>query len=63
MAITAVGLPSEVFAEFGMEIKAKLPFKNTISTGYETTPGSTYYEIGWGKKLAASAMNQLKKIF
>ena len=32
-------------------------------TGYETTPGSTRYEIGAGEKLAESAVNQLKRIF
>ena len=32
-------------------------------TGYETTPGSTRYEIGSGEKLAESAVNQLKSIF
>jgi Neutral/alkaline non-lysosomal ceramidase, N-terminal len=32
-------------------------------TGYETTPGSTLYEIGSGEKLAESAVNQLNKIF
>ncbi len=32
-------------------------------TGYETTPGSTLYEIGSGEKLAESAINQLRKIF
>jgi neutral ceramidase len=32
-------------------------------TGYETTPGSTLYEIGSGEKLAQSAINQLNKLF
>lgn len=32
-------------------------------TGYETTPGSTVYEIGSGEKLAESAVNQLNNIF
>jgi hypothetical protein len=32
-------------------------------TGYETTPGSTTYEIGAGEKLTESAVQQLKKIF
>lgn len=32
-------------------------------TGYETTPGTTRYEIGAGEKLAASALNQLNKLF
>ncbi|MBK9390691.1 MAG: neutral/alkaline non-lysosomal ceramidase N-terminal domain-containing protein [Bacteroidetes bacterium] len=86
-----VGLPGEIFNEFGIEIKAKSPCRNTIVTGntndkrsyfptkvsftqgpegftpyitgYETTPGSTLYEIGSGEKLAKSAINQLKKIF
>lgn len=89
--IAFVGLPGEVFCEFGMDIKSKSPFKNTIVsgltnddrnyfptkvsfaqglkgftpmlTGYETTPGSTLYDIGAGEKLAESAINQLKKIY
>ncbi len=89
--VAFVGLNSEVFAEFGMDIKSKSPFKNTIVTGltndsrgyfptevsftqgpkgftpmitgYETTPGSTSFEIGSGEKMAESAVNQLKKIF
>jgi len=84
------GLPSEMFCEFGMDVKAKSPFKNTIATGltndergyfptevsftqgpkgftpyitgYETTPGSTLYEIGSGEKLAESAVRQLKSL-
>jgi neutral ceramidase len=32
-------------------------------TGYETTPGSTLYDIGAGEKLAASAISQLKSLF
>lgn len=32
-------------------------------TGYETTPGSTLYEIGSGEKLAESAVRQLEKLF
>jgi len=32
-------------------------------TGYETTPGTTRYEIGAGEKLAQSAISQLKNIF
>jgi hypothetical protein len=86
-----VGLPGEIFNEFGIEIKEKSPCRNTIVTGntndkrayfptkvsftqgpegftpyitgYETTPGSTLYEIGSGEKLAESAINQLRKIF
>jgi neutral ceramidase len=89
--VAFVGLPGEMFNEFGIDIKAKSPCKNTIVTGltndersyfptkvsftqgpkgftpyitgYETTPGSTLYEIGSGEKLAESAVNQLKKIF
>lgn len=89
--IAFVGLPGEIFCEFGIDIKARSPFKNTLVmgltnddrnyfptkvsftqgpkgftpmiTGYETTPGSTLYEIGAGEKLAESALNQLKKIF
>lgn len=89
--VAFVGLPGEIFCEFGMDIKARSPFKNTIVmgltndnreyfptkisfsqgpkgytpmiTGYETTPGSTLYEIGAGEKLAESAVNQLKQIF
>lgn len=89
--VAFVGLPGEIFNEFGIDIKAKSPCKNTIVTGltndersyfptavsftqgpkgftpyitgYETTPGSTLYEIGSGEKLAESAVNQLKKLF
>ncbi len=89
--VAFAGLNSEVFAEFGMNIKSKSPCKNTMVTGltndsrgyfpteisftqgpkgftpyitgYETTPGSTSYEIGSGEKMAESAVNQLKKIF
>ena len=32
-------------------------------TGYETTPGTTLYEIGAGEKLAASAINQLNNLY
>jgi len=88
--VAFVGLPGEIFCEFGMDIKAKSPFKNTLVmgltndaqgyfptavsftqgpkgftpmiTGYETTPGTTKYEIGAGEKLAASAINQLKNL-
>lgn len=89
--VAFVGLPGEIFNEFGIDIKAKSPCKNTIVTGltnderayfptavsftqgpkgftpyitgYETTPGSTLYEIGAGEKLAESAIAQLKRIF
>jgi hypothetical protein len=86
-----VGLPGEMFTEFGMDIKAKSPCKNTMVmgltndekgyfptrvsftqgpegftpmiTGYETTPGTTKYEIGSGEKLAESAIRQLEGLF
>ncbi len=86
-----VGLPGEMFTEFGMDIKAQSPCKNTMVmgltndergyfptkvsftqgpkgftpmiTGYETTPGTTKYEIGSGEMLAASAIKQLKALF
>ena len=86
-----VGLPGEMFTEFGMYIKEKSPCRNTMVmgltndekgyfptkvsftqglkgftpmiTGYETTPGTTKYEIGSGEKLAESAVNQLKAMF
>lgn len=89
--MAVVGLPGEMFAEFGMKIKAESPFSNTLVmgltndsrgyfpteeaftegpegytpmiTGYETTPGTTRYEIGAGEKLTASAIEQLKKIY
>jgi hypothetical protein len=32
-------------------------------TGYETTPGTTLYEIGSGEILTESAIKQLKKIY
>ncbi len=89
--IAIVGFPGEMFTEFGLDIKAKSAFKNTIVAGitndsrayfptkvsfteglkgftpmikgYETTPGSTYFDIGSGEKLSESALNQLKKLF
>ena len=72
--VAFVGLPGEMFTEFGLDIKANSPCKNTLVmgltnddrhyfptrvsftqgpkgfkpmiTGYETTPGTTIYEIG-----------------
>jgi len=89
--VSFVGMPGEIFCEFGMDIKRQSPCENTIVlnltnderqyfptkisftqgpkgftpmiTGYETTPGTTLYEIGAGEKLAESAINQLKKMF
>ena len=89
--IAFAGLPGEIFNEFGKDIKAKSPCRNTIVTGltnderayfptkvsftqgpagftpyitgYETTPGSTLYEIGSGEKLAQSAIDQLNRLF
>ncbi len=89
--VAFVGLPGEMFAEFGMKIKAESPFKNTfvmgltndkrgyfptkisftqgpagctpMITGYETTPGTTLYEIGSGEILTESAIRQLNKLF
>jgi neutral ceramidase len=89
--VAFVGLPGEMFNEFGIDIKAKSPCKNTVVisltndnrayfptkvsftqgpkgfkpmiTGYETTPGTTLYEIGAGEKLAESAIAQLNRIF
>jgi hypothetical protein len=89
--VAFVGLPGEMFAEFGMKIKAESPFEHTIVmglandsrgyfptreaytegpegytpmiTGYETTPGTSRYEIGAGEQLTASAIEQLNKIF
>lgn len=86
-----VGLPGEMFTEFGIDIKAKSPCRNTMVmglandrkgyfptsvsftqgpkgftpmiTGYETTPGTTKYEIGSGEKLAESAIRQLEGLF
>ena len=86
-----VGLPGEMFNEFGVYIKKKSPFKNTMviglandaagyfptkisftqgpegfkpmTTGYETTPGTTYYDIGAGELLAESAVRQLEQLF
>lgn len=89
--VAFVGLPGEMFTEFGMDIKAKSPCRTTMVmgltndekgyfptkvsftqgpkgfapmiTGYETTPGTTRYEIGSGEKLAESAIRQLKTLF
>lgn len=86
-----VGLPGEMFTEFGMDIKKQSPCSNTMVmgltndergyfptkvsftqgpkgftpmiTGYETTPGTTKYEIGAGEKLTDSAIKQLKALF
>ena len=88
--LAIVGLPGEMFNEFGIYIKENSPFQNTIVmglandaagyfptklsfsqgpegfkpmiTGYETTPGTTYYEIGAGELLAESAVRQLRKL-
>lgn len=88
--IAFVGLPGEMFCEFGLDIKSRSPFKNTLVmgltnddrnyfptkisftegpkgftpmiTGYETTPGSTNYEIGAGEKLAESSIKQLNNL-
>ncbi len=89
--VAFVGLPGEMFTEFGIEIKAKSPCANTMVmglsndekayfptkvsftqgpkgftpmiTGYETTPGTTKYEIGSGEKLTESAIKQLQVLF
>ncbi|MCB0689818.1 MAG: neutral/alkaline non-lysosomal ceramidase N-terminal domain-containing protein [Saprospiraceae bacterium] len=88
--LALVGLPGEMFNEFGIYIKENSPFPNTIvmglanaaagyfptkvsftqgpagfkpmTTGYETTPGTTYYDIGAGEKLSESAVHQLHKL-
>ncbi|MBK8501169.1 MAG: hypothetical protein IPL46_02610 [Saprospiraceae bacterium] len=88
--LAVVGLPGEMFNEFGIYIKTNSPFENTLVmglandaagyfptkesfkqgpegfkpmiTGYETTPGTTYYEIGAGELLAESAVRQLKNL-
>lgn len=89
--IAFAGLPGEIFNEFGLDIKAKSPCRNTIVTsltndyrayfptkvsftqgpkgftpmitGYETTPGTTLYDIGSGEQLAESAIRQLDRMF
>ena len=89
--VALVGLPGEIFNEFGIYIKENSPFKNTLvvslangnykyfptkisftqgpegflpmTTGYETTPGTTRYDIGAGEKLAEAAVEQLKKLY
>jgi hypothetical protein len=89
--VAFVGMPGEMFTEFGMDIKSKSPCRNTLVmgltndekgyfptkvsftqgpkgftpmiTGYETTPGTTKYEIGSGEKLAESALKQLEQLF
>lgn len=86
-----VGMTSEPFAEFGIDIKSKSPCPNTMVmgytndavgyfptqnsykdgpegfkpmiSGYETTPGTSRYEIGSGEILAASAVRQLEVLF
>ncbi len=88
--LAVVGLPGEIFNEFGIYIKEHSPFENTIVvglanaaagyfptkisftqgppgfkpmiTGYETTPGTTRYDIGAGEKMAESAVGQLKTL-
>lgn len=89
--LAIVGLPGEIFNEFGIYIKEHSPFENTIVmglanaaagyfpteisftqgppgfkpmiTGYETTPGTTRYDIGAGEKMAESAVTQLKALY
>lgn len=89
--VAIVGLPGEMFNEFGLYIKKNSPYKNTLVvnlangnykyfpteisfeqgpegflpmiTGYETTPGTTQYDIGAGEKLAESAVAQLKRMY
>lgn len=89
--LAIVGLPGEMFNEFGIYIKENSPFENTIViglanaaagyfptkisftqgppgfkpmiTGYETTPGTTDYDIGAGEKLSESAVDQLRMLF
>ncbi len=86
--VAFVGMPGEIFCEFGMDIKEKSPFKSTLVmgltngsigylpteisytqgpkgftpmiTGYETTPGTSKWDIGSGEKLAESALKQLR---
>lgn len=86
-----VGLPGEMFNEFGIYIKENSPFETTMVvgltnasagyfptrvsftqgpagfkpmiTGYETTPGTTNYDIGAGELLAESAVRQLKQLY
>ena len=86
-----VGLPGEMFNEFGVYIKKQSPFKYTMVvglandaagyfptkisftqgppgfkpmiTGYETTPGTTYYDVGAGELLAESAVKQLHQLY
>lgn len=88
--VAIVGLPGEMFNEFGIYIKKNSPYENTIVvnlangnyryfptevsfsqgpegflpmiTGYETTPGTTIYDIGAGEKLTKSAVKQLEKL-
>ncbi len=40
-----------------------LPGFTPMIKGYETTPGSTRYDIGAGETLSESALNQLNKLF
>ena len=89
--LAIVGLPGEMFNEFGIHIKENSPFENTLVlgltngsyhyfpteisftqgpkgfepmiTGYETTPGTTDFEIGGGEKLAAAGVARLKELF
>ena len=89
--VAIVGLPGEMFNEFGIYIKENSPFKNTLVigltngsyhyfpteasfvqgpegftpmiTGYETTSGTTDYEIGGGEKLAASGVALLNNLY
>lgn len=59
-----MGLANDSFGYFPTKISfSQGPEGFTpMITGYETTPGSTRYEIGAGEKLVASVLNQLNKL-
>jgi hypothetical protein len=60
-----MGLANDYTSYFPTEVsftQGPAGFTPYIS-GYETTPGSTIYEIGSGEKLAASAVRQLEHLF
>ncbi len=60
-----MGLANDYTSYFPTEVSFTQgpPGFTPMITGYETTPGTTIYEIGSGEVLAASAIRQLEELF
>ena len=60
-----MGLANDYTSYFPTEVSFSQgpPGFTPYISGYETTPGSTIYEIGSGEALAASAIRQLEELF